>query len=728
MLAFDTETTGVDLWHGCLPFFFAFCNEQGRLDWVEWQVDPFTRLPIINSWELDHVVGLLGSDEIVAHHAQFDLRAMERISEQANTAYRIDWQWNAIQDSLIASHAFRNLWGHSLKNLREVLLGVDECKQAALRDAVNKARRICRSKKFKEEYGEWRIADASDPHWPAIDKAPREKVEGVEGWWMLDGWLPKAIADRAPEFLPDPASCPKTYDNVWGSKDTIEVRLNAPWEGEQLCDELSTSGAVGVSQGPTAHPWITVLRDYALEDVETTLPLWDCLSNALHEEGLYEQYLERLKLVRITYEMEETGLNVLTDTLSKEIKRYSKEAKIRGDKATVIADKLCPPEQPKKADADEIMFNIASPTQLSKLFYSEEGFNLPIVKKTKPSKSYPQGQASTDDETITKLIGIVEGKSTNHNAEASQFFKHLRFSRRNNTAANYLTGYDLWRTGNKIRVHLNITGSKFTRQSSNDPNLQNVGTGKEDEQGEIDYCLRTCFGPPPGYVWLAWDYSNIELRIWAYLTGNKEFVKAFEDDYSVHLVIARELHPSLSRLTDDEAKETKEYRKTKNGNFSILYGASERKANATYGVSGAFKKINKRFPEVRDFTQLLHRQIKIKRCIETLTGYRLFIPTDQPHVAISGKVQGTAGAIIGRAMIDCTDWLRNNAPCMKLILQVHDELIFQVPKGYYNLHAEHITTNLIRLMEQQGERLAVPIPTPVHGQLIETNWSKGTNL
>jgi len=164
MLAFDTETTGTDLYHGCLPFFFAFCGEQGKLAWVEWQVDPFTRLPVINLEELGYVVDLLCSDEIVAHHAGFDLRAMERVIEFAEYPHDVVWEWDGIQDSLVASHALRNLWGHSLKHLREVFLYVDECKQAALRDAVNKARRICRSKKFIAKHGEWRIADSSDPH------------------------------------------------------------------------------------------------------------------------------------------------------------------------------------------------------------------------------------------------------------------------------------------------------------------------------------------------------------------------------------------------------------------------------------------------------------------------------------------------------------------------------------------------------------------------------------
>lgn len=716
MLAFDVETTGTDLIHGCLPYFFAFAHDDGKLEWVEWQVDPLTRLPVINSQDLDCIIDLLESDEVVCHHANFDLQALDAIlSHAAKTIdypWTIEWNWDGVEDTLVASHAFRNLWGHSLKHLREILFFVDDSKQNALRDAVNQARRICRSKKFINKHGEWRIAGPSDPHWPAIDKAPKEKKSDIEGWWYLDTWLPKTIYDLAPEFLPDPATCPVTRDNVFSAYDADPV------QDYDRGDGVFVETPIGED-----HPWRTVLRNYALEDVETTIPLWGLLKHALHEERSWESYRERLQLVRVTYEMKQRGVSLRMDDLEQDLVRYTTLA----DEAEEKANALAKAKLNKTLKGDERIkeFNIASPNQLRKLFYSDAGFGLPIVKHTKPSKTHPRGQASTDADTITTLNDRLLD-AHDQDRLAISFFRYLSLSRKNRTAANYLKNYKLWSLNGRLHSNLNITGTKFTRQSSNDPNLQNAGNGKEGEDGEIDHNLREDFGPRPGFVWLAWDYSNIELRLWAYQTGNKELIAAFEQNRSVHLIIARQLHAELVKLSDEEATETRAYKKTKNGNFSVLYGASERKANATYGVANAFAKINERFPEVRDFTQSLHAEVNTRGYIETLGGYRLYIPTNEPHVAVSGKIQGTAGQVIGRAMIDCTTWCREHALPVKLILQIHDELVFECPRSYFFQNRDFLVSNLSGIMERQGEKIGVP--TPVKGHLIETKWSEGTPL
>lgn len=708
MIAFDVEATGIDLVHGCLPYFFAFAHDNGKLEWAEWSVDPLTRLPLVDTSDLDSIIDLLGSDEIVCHHANFDLQATRALLDHAIDYYGygwdLDWNWSDIHDTLIMSHAWRNLWGHSLKSLRNILFQVDDSKQDALRQAVNQARRICRKKDFIKAHGEWRIAGPSDPHWPAIDKSPGEKQKDIEGWWYLDTWLPKAIYDRAPEFLPDPSTCLPTYDDVFSQCDADPDSYNY--------DYRYTDERKGDSMD---HPWRTVLRNYALEDVETTIPLYHFLDHALQTEGLYDNYLERLQLLRVTYEMKERGVT-LKPSLQKNMERYTSKADKEGNRAVRIAKRVL--------QVDE--FNIGSSKQLQHLLYSEDGFELPIIKRTKPSKTAPLGQASTDAETIDKLYDLVLDDPRYQNPHAKSFFESLLISRKNRTASNYLRNYHLWSRDGRLHSNLNITGTKFTRQSSNDPNLQNAGTGKEDEDGELDFNLREDFGPGPGYVWLAWDYSNIELRLWAYQTGNRELIAAFENNRSVHLIIARELHKELVGMSDEEATETRVYKKTKNGNFSILYGAAPYKANATYGVRDAYNRINKRFPEVRDFTQTLHGEVRDRGYIETLGGYRLYIPTDQPHVAVSGKIQGTAGQTIGRAMIECTTWCRFNAPCCRLILQIHDELVFEVPKGFFLQNRDFLVDNLSGIMERQGDEIGVPVP--VKGNLIENTWADGVPL
>jgi len=655
MLAFDVETTASDRWNGGLPFFIAL--HDGDLNhWWEFDVDPFTRTPIYKPHEIDEIADFLCNDELVAHNANFDLRFLDRMFNHAS-GYTLDWIWPNIEDSLIASHAFRNLWPHSLKVLRDVLLCIPTAEQDALRTATNHARRICRRKDFIAKHGKWRIASSYDPHWPAIKASPKERTKDISGWWVLDTWLPKAIVRLAPEFLPE----------------------NSDWD--------------------------TVLKKYAVEDVESTWYLWYCLAGALKEEGLYDQYRERKKLIRQTYEMESYGLT-LHPRITKEVERFLHEAERHKEIALKIVD--------RKPTA------LSSTLQLQEILFDEYG--LPVNKYTK------SGAPSTDASVIKNLTEI-----TTEGSPPNKFLKSLLGFRQNNKSCDYLTSYLNW-SGREQRLHPNttITGTRFTRQSSRDPNLQNVGTGKEvvvvdEHTGEVsvkmDFRLRNSFGPRPGRTWLSWDYNAIELRIWAYECRNDEFIDAFERGDSMHIIVARELHPKLADLPDDDAKLTKAYKRTKNGNFAIIYGAAPAQADATYGVKNAYNRIAIRFPEVRTFTKNLFEQVAVDGFVETLTGYRLYIDRDQPHKAVSAFVQGTAGAIIGRAMIDVGAYLAAHPEYdTHLVLQVHDELLFDAPKDF----DPQILIDIPKIMASQGDRIGIPLP--VSGDHMADNWDEGVPL
>lgn len=175
-------------------------------------------------------------------------------------------------------------------------------------------------------------------------------------------------------------------------------------------------------------------------------------------------------------------------------------------------------------------------------------------------------------------------------------------------------------------------------------------------------------------------------------------------------------------MSDDEAKRTKAYKSTKNGNFAIIYGATPVKADLTYKVPGAYQQIAERFPEVRTFTQQLHQEVQTRGYIETLTGYRLYIPLEDPHKAVSGKIQGTAGSVIGRAMVNCQQVLDEQYTPGRLILQVHDELVFDVPKSYPSWLPQEISNAMIRI----GDDINVPLE--VGGDLITDNWAEGVAL
>lgn len=709
MLAIDIETTGIDFWHGCCPFAVSICDNAGGTAYWEWDVDPFTRKVEVHPGDVVSCMQYLAEDEIVGHNIGFDMRGLELLWPLLEDEYT--WEWDGINDTLIASHVLRNLWPHGLKSLRETILFLSNETVDFLHKSVDKARRICRTKHFQQKHGKWRIADAGDPHWPGITTAPKSSG-GDSGWWVFDMWLPATIARIAPEFLPNPLDY--MYPNAAFKK----------------------------------HPWDSVLRDYNLEDSMTTLVLWETFETELKEQDLWQQYQERLLVLYASYKMTDNGVTIRPN-IESEIKRYKEKA----HQYRTMVEKImrrCGLKEP----------NLGSPIQIRKLLY--EHWKLPIAEETK------KGSPSVAAEVLEKL-----GEADLPKAPQS-FVQNLLLCRRTEKAMESLESYKLWSTvhgslnnvitartthsardrkdgptsrneyvheeisnqGNSrvsrwnnryIHPSVNVTGTKFTRQSVNNPNLQNVGTGREDG-GVIEYNLRIVFGPAPDRLWLDVDYSNIELRIWGYECGNKEFIKAFEEDQSVHLIIARELHPHLRLMTDDEAKATKAYKYTKNGDFAIIYGASPGLADETYKVKGAYAKLSKRFPEVRQFTERLHRQVQQRGYIETMTGYRLYIPKGEPHKAVSGRVQGTAGSIIGRAMACTSAYLEDVQTATgydpKLSLQVHDQLVFDLPQDLPQMEVH--TENLLKLMELQGE--AIGIPLPVEAKIIREDWSTGERV
>jgi len=168
-------------------------------------------------------------------------------------------------------------------------------------------------------------------------------------------------------------------------------------------------------------------------------------------------------------------------------------------------------------------------------------------------------------------------------------------------------------------------------------------------------------------------------------------------------------------------KDDKHYKPIKNGFYSIIYGAKKSHSDATFGKEDAVNSIIKRIPQVRSFTNKLHREIIKRGYITTIGGYRLYIPRNEPHKAVSGFIQGHAGWVIGQAMILCQEYLKQiKDVCM--ILQVHDELIFEGPVGFHKT----IGKELARLMSKAGEQYN--IPTPINMTLITNNWAEGEEI
>lgn len=674
MLCTDTETTAIDLWHGGLPYSVQFCDGVDN-SYIVWDVDPFTRIPSINSADIEWIVCKLLSDRLLFHNCKFDIRAIQKACE--HVGYDTNWVkviWDQVEDTLIKYHALRNLWPHSLKDMREVLLGVGRDNQDRLKIATNQARKICQSKEFIAKYGQWRIATDDDPHWPGIIRTPKEKVEDIEGWWLFDTWLPRTIAQRAPEFLPP---------------------------------ENLAKGQL--------HSWWTVSKDYAIEDVETTLICNEVLDPALVAEGLKGVSDTRHRELRLFYEMEEEGVNVFGFKLHTEKARYAKES----TKYAIDVHQTA-----KDAGLDE--FNIDSDKQLRHLLH--EVWNLPVLNKTESSKTFPEGQPKVDAQTLEALAELVETSPIANNGHLREtqknFFAALSSQKRNAKCVEQLDSYWRWsvKHGNRLKLHqsINPTGTRFTRQSSSSPNLQNAATGKEVIPGDkesIDFLTRVVMGPGEDEEWLSLDFQSIEFLIWGISCGNKEVIQCYEQGIPL-------FKPIMEAVWGFFDKDDKRYKKSKNGIYSRIYGSGEAHSDKTFGKVGAVRSIDDRMPEIKVFTRKLSAILRKQGYITTVSGYRLYVEADEPHKVVSAYVQGHAGYVIGEAMLACDEVIRKHRMQnhVKMILQIHDELIFKGPKGFHKL----LANDLMDCMRATGEKYG--FPTPVNKTLISTNWGEGEEL
>ena len=392
---------------------------------------------------------------------------------------------------------------------------------------------------------------------------------------------------------------------------------------------------------------------YGKGDVERTWGLWQIFYEALQSHDLIHQYQVRKQLIKITYDMESVGYNMYVEEIDEEI-QYLTDLR---EGLTAKIKKECKIGGAFDLDVESnLRFFLFTILKLTPLFFTEKT-DVPSVSKA----------------AIEHLISFYP------DIQALRDYQEYRIA---GTQIGYLNSYRRWVCDdNRIRASVFITGTRSCRQAYRDPNLQN-----------IDKRLRHLFGPPPGYIWLDFDLVNIELRIWVYQVGNKELVEAFDKGESVHLMIAEELHPEkwaecqrLGMSFKDQFPT--EYGWVKNGNFAIIYGATERKANETYHVMDAYGRISKRFPEVPMYTKSVINEMwenleyDYWPHVTCIGGYKLDVPTDEPFVSCNYKIQGSASYMMNEALINIKenkDYLSSGA---QMIQQVHDSIVLEVPEN-----------------------------------------------
>ncbi|MBU0654321.1 MAG: DNA polymerase I [Gammaproteobacteria bacterium] len=431
---------------------------------------------------------------------------------------------------------------------------------------------------------------------------------------------------------------------------------------------------------------------YAAEDADMTLQLhqhfWPQLQALDGQRKLYEEV--EVPLVSVLSSIERNGVKVDATMLA----RQSKE--LEGRMQTVV-------EQAYAAAGQE--FNLASPKQLGEILYTKLGLTAP--RKT------PKGQPSTAEDVLEELAAQGHELPT-------LILEHRGLAKLKSTYTDKLPEQINPRTG-RVHTSYHQAVASTGRLSSSDPNLQNIPIRTEEGRR-----IRQAFIADKGNKLLAADYSQIELRIMAHLSGDKGLLNAFAHGLDVHRATAAEVFGTpLAEVTTEQRRAAKAI------NFGLIYGMSAFGLARQLGVDrrDAQDYVNlyfARYPGVKQYMDDTREQARAQGYVETLFGRRLFLPDIKSknaatrqyaeRTAINAPMQGTAADIIKKAMIAVDAWLRDSGLQTKMIMQVHDELVFEVPEN----ELETVRAKVTELMTNAA-KLAVPLV--VDGG-VGNNWDE----
>ena len=419
--------------------------------------------------------------------------------------------------------------------------------------------------------------------------------------------------------------------------------------------------------------------EYAAEDADVTLRLKNLLEPRLREAGVWPLFAEvEMPLVRVLAEMEMNGVRIDTASLK--------------ETSQMLTQRMNDIEQEIYQLAGE-EFNIASPKQVGEVLFGK----MKIVEKPKKTKT---GQYVTSEEVLQQLKGKSE--------IVGKILEHRGLKKLLGTYVDALPKLVNPRTGH-IHTSFNQTVTATGRLSSSDPNLQNIPVRGEDGKE-----IRRAFVPEEGCLFFSADYSQIELRVMAHLSGDENMQEAFREGYDIHAATAAKIyHETMDSVTRDQRT------KAKRANFGIIYGITvfglaERldisRHEATQLIDGYFAT----FPKVAEYMEQAKQTARERGYAETLMHRRRYLPDITSHNAtvrgfaernaINAPIQGTAADIIKIAMVRIYDRFRREGVRSKMLLQVHDELNFSVYPD------EREKVERIVLEEMQG---AYPLNVPL---------------
>ncbi|HEY5800029.1 MAG TPA: DNA polymerase I, partial [Burkholderiaceae bacterium] len=436
---------------------------------------------------------------------------------------------------------------------------------------------------------------------------------------------------------------------------------------------------------------ITRATEYAGEDADVTLHLHQTMWPHVDSEEQLRYIYEKIEIPTsvVLQNIERNGVLI--------------DGALLGMQSNELGKRIMELEQQAYELAGQ-PFNLNSPKQLCEIFFDK--LQLPVVKKT------PSGSPSTDEEVLQKLAQDYPLPKL--------LLEYRGMAKLKSTYTDKLPKMVNAKTG---RVHTNyaqavaITG----RLSSTDPNLQNIPVKTKEGRR-----IREAFIAPPGAVLMSADYSQIELRIMAHISGDDAMLRAFSEGIDIHSATAAEV---FGVTPGEVSSEQRRYAKTIN--FGLIYGMSAFGLSSTLGIERAaaqsyIDKYFARFIGVAAYMAETKLAAKARGYVETVFGRRLWLPEiNSPNgprrqgaerAAINAPMQGTAADLIKLAMIAVDGWLRESGAKSRMIMQVHDELVLEVPD-------EEVETMRVRIPELMAgvAQLKVPLVAEVG---VGKNWEE----
>ncbi|SVA82798.1 uncharacterized protein METZ01_LOCUS135652 [marine metagenome] len=436
---------------------------------------------------------------------------------------------------------------------------------------------------------------------------------------------------------------------------------------------------------------IPVATFYASEDADITLRLFNLLNDRLKTE---KQLIHLLKTIE--YPMLESLIKVETNGAKIDAKMLAEYSKELGLKAAELSRKAF------KMAGEE--FNMDSPKQLVEVLYNK--LELPILKKT------PKGQPSTNEDTLQRLAEEYELPKI--------IIEYRTLAKLKSTYTDSLINIQHPET-NRIHTSYQQAVTSTGRLSSAEPNLQNIPI-KTPEGRKI----REAFIPEKGNVLISADYSQIELRIMAHFSGDKNLTEAFKNNLDVHSATASEIFGiSLDEVSQDHRRSAKVI------NFGLIYGMSAFGLTRQLGIprheaQDYLDTYFEKYTGVRKYMDSTKELAKKNLYVETILGRRLHVAEINAsnglrrqaaeRAAINAPLQGSAADIIKKAMIDIDNWIGDENTDIRMIMQVHDELVFEVKKDYAVEALEKITTFM-----EKAVKLNIPLTVDAHQG---SNWNE----